>query len=119
MRSQVRAVRGASQVSGTPHPERRIRMGASHLDRLEKPHKPSRAARRSLGTAVVRGLESLEARQLPPGGPVINESLASTDNSAVSEDFGPRQEWGDLYNPAAATIDLTNWHLTDKKGTPA
>jgi hypothetical protein len=78
-----------------------------------------RAARRPVVSAVTHALESLERRQLLAGDPVINEFLASNLTTPFFDDNGTRQDWIEIYNPTTSTIDLTNWHLTDRKGTPA
>lgn len=49
---------------------------------------------------------------LAGAGPVISEFLASNDIVLADED-GDYPDWVELYNPDAAAVDLTGWHLTD------
>jgi hypothetical protein len=75
-------------------------------------------ARRALARAACRTLERLEDRRLlAAGDPVISEFLAS-NSTGIVDDYNVRTDWVELYNPTGTSIDLTNWHLTDSKGTP-
>src|SRR3712207_3886952 len=68
--------------------------------------------------AAAWAVEHLEDRRLlAAGDPVINEFLAS-NSTGIVDDYNVRTDWIELYNPTGSTIDLTNWHLTDSKGTP-
>lgn len=63
-------------------------------------------------------LEALEKRQLlAAGDPFINEFLASNGTGLV-DDNGAHSDWIEIYNPGAAAVSLTNWHLTDNKALP-
>ena len=43
---------------------------------------------------------------------VITEFMADSDFGLLDED-GERQDWIEIYNPSAAAVELTGWHLTD------
>jgi len=58
-------------------------------------------------------LEPLEPRLLLDAGPVISEFMA-INSSGLKDQFGDDSDWIEIYNPAAAPIDLTGWYLTDK-----
>jgi len=52
-----------------------------------------------------RAVEPLEARQLLSGtDPVISEFLAS-NQAGLLDDFNTRQDWVEIYNPAATPLD--------------
>ena len=46
------------------------------------------------------------------GGIRINEFVATNDTGIQDED-GAREDWLELYNPTAASVDLAGWRLTD------
>lgn len=48
-------------------------------------------------------------------GPLITEFLAS-NSSTLDDGDGNSSDWIEIYNPTAATIDLSGWHLTDNDG---
>lgn len=51
-------------------------------------------------------------------GPVlINEFVASNQNGLADED-GDHSDWVELFNPGAASVDLTGWSLTDDPSNP-
>ncbi|MBN1360483.1 MAG: lamin tail domain-containing protein [Sedimentisphaerales bacterium] len=60
---------------------------------------------------------------LEAAGPVINEFVASNSGAAglqgrlVDED-GDASDWIEIYNPTAATVDLSRWCLTDDADDP-
>lgn len=51
------------------------------------------------------------------GAVIVNEFVASNQNGLTDED-GDHSDWLELYNPGAATIDLTGWSLTDDATNP-
>ncbi len=51
-------------------------------------------------------------------GLIINEFLAS-NNTVNSDPGGGFDDWIEIYNPSAATIDMSGMHLTDNLGFPA
>ncbi|TWT85199.1 Inner spore coat protein H [Posidoniimonas polymericola] len=62
-------------------------------------------------------LELLEDRRVLAASAVINEFVASNSSSLLDGD-GASSDWVELYNPNAAAIDLTGWHLTDNDAEP-
>ncbi len=74
--------------------------------------------------AAPAGNLSLAVSALPASGPplatgtlVISEFMASNSNSIGDED-GRKGDWIEFYNGTGATIDLTNWSLTDTAAQP-
>ncbi len=62
----------------------------------------------------IDAIERLEDRMLLSGTPVITEFMAS--NSSTLEDVdGDFEDWIELFNPTAQTIDLDGLHLTDNE----
>ncbi|MEX0586320.1 MAG: lamin tail domain-containing protein, partial [Pirellulales bacterium] len=59
-------------------------------------------------------LESLEARQMLAGAPVITEFMASNVTTLADEDNEFR-DWIEIYNPDATAINLEDWSLTDRE----
>jgi len=47
----------------------------------------------------------------------INEVMSS-NNAFVADEEGDFSDWLEIYNPNDTAVDLTNWGLSDKKGTP-
>ncbi|MBK9106645.1 MAG: lamin tail domain-containing protein [Saprospiraceae bacterium] len=48
---------------------------------------------------------------------VINEySAANLDRDA--DDFGKHEDWIELYNKGAASVNLAGWHLSDTEDEP-
>ena len=43
---------------------------------------------------------------------VINEFMASNDSSLTDED-GAHSDWIELYNNGSASVNLSNWSITD------
>ncbi len=50
---------------------------------------------------------------------VINEFLASNSSVNIDPDFNSYSDWIELYNPTNATVDLSNWFLTDDFTNPS
>jgi len=73
-------------------------------------------SRRDLGPQLAQRrlkIEPLEPRRvLAAGGLAITEFLASND-SINTDSFGDSSDWIELFNDSAATIDLSQYHLTD------
>src|SRR5688572_1087506 len=57
--------------------------------------------------------ERLESRVLMAVAPVINEFLASNDDTNKDED-GDKSDWIEIYNPNPTAISLNGYFLTDK-----
>ncbi|RIK83172.1 MAG: hypothetical protein DCC68_04345 [Planctomycetota bacterium] len=68
--------------------------------------KKSRSRRRTFQ------VESLEARQLLAGVPILTEFMAQNTATLADED-GTFSDWLEIHNPDATPIDLAGWHLTD------
>src|SRR5689334_14060266 len=52
-------------------------------------------------------LEALEGRMLLSGSdPVINEFLASNQNTSFLDDYSTRQDWVEIYNPASSAVNV-------------
>lgn len=49
---------------------------------------------------------------------VINEVSASNMNG-ITDSFGDREDWVELYNTTSATVDLSGWYLSNKVNNPA
>jgi Ca2+-binding RTX toxin-like protein len=60
-----------------------------------------------------RFAEMLEPRVLMAVAPIINEFLASNDNTNADAD-GDSSDWIEIYNPNATPINLDGYYLTDK-----
>jgi hypothetical protein len=71
---------------------------------------PSRRRRR-----IAAAFETLEIRLLLTGTPLISEFLAANSDGLQDAD-GESSDWIEIYNPAAAAIDLEGWSLTDDPG---
>ena len=69
--------------------------------------KPAKRRKYSL-----RPAESLEARQLLTGVPVITEFLADNSTTIVDGN-GISSDWLEIFNAGDAAIDLDGWYLTD------
>jgi len=61
-------------------------------------------------------LESLEARLLLDGGPLITEFLASNGTPWYPTNPDSNWDWIEVYNPTAEAVNLEGWHLTDDRG---
>jgi len=48
---------------------------------------------------------------------VINEYSAANYNTST-DNYGEFEDWVELYNPTAATIDINGWAITDKPANP-
>ncbi|HNS72195.1 MAG TPA: lamin tail domain-containing protein, partial [bacterium] len=48
---------------------------------------------------------------------LINEAMSS-NNAFITDEEGDYPDWLELYNPGDTAVDLANWGLSDKKGTP-
>src|SRR3972149_10520982 len=48
---------------------------------------------------------------------VINEYSCSNVNS-FADSFGEYEDWIELYNTTASAVNITGWHLSDKKTNP-
>src|SRR5438874_867658 len=71
-----------------------------------------------LNRAVIYSMEALERRTLlAAGDPYINEFVAS-NTAGLVDDKGNHSDWVELYNPAATSAVLNNWHLTDDSTNP-
>ncbi len=55
---------------------------------------------------------------LPPASVRISEFLAANNNSVMDED-GERNDWIELHNYGASSVNLNGWFLTDEESTPA
>jgi hypothetical protein len=49
---------------------------------------------------------------------VINEVNTSNING-LTDSFGDREDWVELYNTTSAAIDLSGWYLSNKVNNPA
>jgi hypothetical protein len=58
-------------------------------------------------------VESLEARQMLTGVPIITEFMAQNTTTLADED-GTFSDWIELFNPDPTPLSLEGWHLTDK-----
>ncbi|NQU20500.1 MAG: lamin tail domain-containing protein, partial [Candidatus Nealsonbacteria bacterium] len=72
----------------------------------------STASRRSAARSNRLMFEPLEPRVVLNGGPVISEFMALNEGSLADED-GDYSDWIELHNPAAETLSLDGWFLTD------
>lgn len=59
-------------------------------------------------------VESLEARQMLTGVPIITEFMAQNTSTTTDED-GAFSDWIELFNPDPTPLSLEGWHLTDKE----
>jgi hypothetical protein len=59
--------------------------------------------------------ESLEARLVLSGAPLITELMAANENT-LTDAAGIASDWIEIYNPTDAVVDLAGWHLTDSAG---
>ena len=46
---------------------------------------------------------------------VINEYSASNMNG-IQDAFGDNEDWVELYNTTGASVDLSDWYLSDRSG---
>ena len=60
----------------------------------------------------LRPAESLEARHLLAGVPVITEFLADNSNT-ILDGNGNSSDWLEIFNAGDAAVDLDGWYLTD------
>jgi hypothetical protein len=61
--------------------------------------------------------ESLEARVVLSGTPIITELMAANRNTLTDGD-GNTPDWIEIYNPTDDAVDLAGWHLTDSESDP-
>ena len=81
----------------------------------------SQRGRRTSRRRVSRRLrtEALEARQLLAGDICINEIMADNDSTIEDpQEVGAFEDWVELYNPTAQSVDLSGKFLTDDVDAP-
>ncbi len=63
---------------------------------------------------IAEGTDPTNQQSFPPGALplLLNEILASNDTD-LKDGFGDREDWIEIYNPNASSIDLDGYHLTD------
>lgn len=96
---------------------------APHMT-IRNPDSGQAGARRARDSVSRRGmprtthrrlaLETLEARHLLSGVPLISEFMAINASTSADED-GAYTDWIEIHNPDPAPLNLAGWHLTDDK----
>ena len=51
---------------------------------------------------------------LPALGQVVINEYSCSNVTGIVDAYGEREDWLELYNSSAATVDLTGWFLSDK-----
>src|SRR5687767_8772631 len=92
---------------------RRIGMPGRFAGRRFGRRQPSQSRHRPAGPCIAAVAEMLESRVLMAVAPVINEFLASNDDTNKDED-GDKSDWIEIYNPNSTPISLNGYFLTDK-----
>lgn len=56
---------------------------------------------------------------LPASAQVVINEVSASNMNGITDSFGDREDWVELYNTTGATIDLSGWHLSNKVNNPA
>lgn len=56
---------------------------------------------------------------LPASAQVVINEVSASNMNGITDSFGDREDWVELYNTTGAAIDLSGWYLSNKVNNPA
>ncbi|MBX2983559.1 MAG: CotH kinase family protein [Flavobacteriales bacterium] len=56
---------------------------------------------------------------LPATAQVVINEVSTSNMNGITDSFGEREDWVELYNTTSAAVDLTGWYVSNKVNNPA